>query len=73
VSIYDVGPTILKLLGIEYEPKMPFGADMFSNATGRPPKTEDFQTIYDMFTSEMNWRKNVSCFGGIGTCEKMER
>jgi hypothetical protein len=68
VSVYDIAPTVLRLLGVEYAPAMPFGADLFGNITGKVPSLEDFQTIYDMFTSEMNWDSNVTCWGGKGFC-----
>jgi hypothetical protein len=68
VSLYDIAPTILKLLGIEYEPPMPFGVDLFSNKTGKPPTVDDFQTIHDVFMSEMKWDNNVTCRGGQGFC-----
>jgi membrane-anchored protein YejM (alkaline phosphatase superfamily) len=68
VSVYDLGPTILKLLGVKYAPVFPFGVDLFSNQTGNVPTVDDFQTIYDMFTSEMKWDRNVTCWGGKGFC-----
>jgi arylsulfatase A-like enzyme len=68
VSVYDLGPTILKLLGVSYSPVFPFGADLFANETGKVPSVDDFQTIYDMFTSVMNWDGNITCWGGKGFC-----
>jgi phosphoglycerol transferase MdoB-like AlkP superfamily enzyme len=68
VTVYDIAPTVLRLLGVEYEPPMPFGADLFGNKSGKVPSPEDFQTIYDMFTSEMKWDSNVTCWGGKGFC-----
>jgi hypothetical protein len=68
VTVYDIAPTVLRLLGVEYAPPMPFGADLFGNASGKVPSLDDFQTIYDLFTSEMDWDSNVTCWGGKGFC-----
>jgi hypothetical protein len=68
-SIYDIAPTLMSLLGIEYSPIFPFGADLFSNSVGRVPTLDDFQTIYDMFTTEMSWDRNITCWNGTqGFC-----
>jgi hypothetical protein len=68
-SIYDIAPTIMNLLGVEYEPAFPFGTDLFSNDVGRVPTVADFQTIYDMFTTEMAWDWNITCWNGTrGFC-----
>lgn len=63
-TIYDIAPTIMDLLGVEYEPQFPFGANLFAEKVGSPPTVDDFQLIYDMFTSEMKWTSNVTCWGG---------
>ena len=63
-SIYDIAPTLMKLLGVEYEPEFPFGTDLFSDEVGHTPTIDDFQIIYDMFTSEMKWTRNVTCWNG---------
>jgi phosphoglycerol transferase MdoB-like AlkP superfamily enzyme len=64
VSLYDIAPTVMDLLGVEYDPKFPFGTNLFSGAVGRVPAVDDFQTLYDLFTSEMRWDRNATCRGG---------
>jgi hypothetical protein len=62
-SIYDIAPTIMAMLGIEYAPRFPFGGDLFGEEVGRVPTVDSFQTICDLFTSEMKWDRNTTCRG----------
>jgi hypothetical protein len=64
VSVYDLAPTIVRMLGVDCNPKFPFGSDLFSEEIGPVPTIADMQTIYDFFTTEMNWDDNVTCWNG---------
>jgi phosphoglycerol transferase MdoB-like AlkP superfamily enzyme len=64
VSVYDLGPTILKMLGVDCSPRFPFGSDLFAEEIGLVPTVADMQTIYDFFTTEMNWDNNMTCWNG---------
>lgn len=71
VTLYDIAPTVMNMLGIEYFPRFPFGTDLFSNKTGHSPSVEDFQVIYDTYTDEMKWDNNVTCWNGTkGFCTR---
>jgi hypothetical protein len=61
VSIYDFGPTMLELLGLEYSPKFPFGVSMFSKKVGLVPDPTHFQYIYAFFGDPMNWKGRAHC------------
>jgi hypothetical protein len=52
------------MLGVDCNPKFPFGSDLFSEEIGSVPTVADMQTIYDFFTTEMNWDDNVTCWNG---------
>jgi hypothetical protein len=54
LTYYDVVPTILELLEIDYSPKFPFGADIFGPDIGRPPAFEDQKAIYDIAMAQVN-------------------
>lgn len=64
VTLYDIAPTIMNMLGIQYSPKFPFGSDLFSKAPSHPPTVNDFEIIYNVFTYEYKWDKNVTCWNG---------
>jgi arylsulfatase A-like enzyme len=70
VTLYDLAPTIMQLLGVKYEPQFPFGADLFSADVGTPPSLEDFQTLHDMVTAQMGWQGSVTCRGKKGFCRE---
>jgi phosphoglycerol transferase MdoB-like AlkP superfamily enzyme len=61
VSIYDFGPTMLDLIGLNYRPKFPFGVSMFSKKIGLTPDPTHFKYIYDFFRSEMKWSDKAEC------------
>jgi phosphoglycerol transferase MdoB-like AlkP superfamily enzyme len=61
ISIYDVAPTIMELAGVEYEPKFPFGASIFSSKVGAVPTQSHLQFIYSNFVKIMNWNPKVVC------------
>lgn len=64
VSLYDFAPSIMNILGVEYSPKFPFGSDLFSDQIGHPPDLNDFEIIYNVFTYEYKWDKNITCWNG---------
>jgi membrane-anchored protein YejM (alkaline phosphatase superfamily) len=70
VTLYDLAPTVLQMLGVEYSPKFPFGADLFSEEVGKPPNVAGFQTFYDMVTDRMGWYGSVTCRGSRGFCRE---
>jgi hypothetical protein len=70
VSLYDLAPTIMKLLEVKYSPQFPFGRDLFSDDVGTPPSAQDFQTFYDMVTARMGWHGSVTCRGARGFCKE---
>jgi phosphoglycerol transferase MdoB-like AlkP superfamily enzyme len=70
VTLYDLAPTIMQLLGVKYEPAFPFGANLFSADVGVPPSVDDFQTLHAMFTTEMRWYGSATCRGKKGFCRQ---
>lgn len=49
ITLYDVAPSVLSLLGInDYRPKFPFGFDFFSPNTTALPTHNDRQYIYNL-------------------------
>jgi hypothetical protein len=61
ISMYDIAPTIMELAGVEYEPKFPFGASVFSSKVGTVPTQSHLQFIYSNFVKIMNWNPNAVC------------
>jgi arylsulfatase A-like enzyme len=69
LTIYDFAPTLMDIIGIEYQPKFPFGASMFSPIPGTAPTTPHFQFIYNNFSRLMNWKDEARCTeGDSGFC-----
>lgn len=64
ITLYDFAPSIMNMLGVQYSPMFPFGSDLFSNQIGHPPDINDFELIYNFFTYEYNWDKNITCWNG---------
>jgi membrane-anchored protein YejM (alkaline phosphatase superfamily) len=60
-SVYDIGPTILDLLGVEVHPPFPFGRSFFSDERGSIPNKEELQLMYDWFRAEFNWNEGGYC------------
>jgi hypothetical protein len=52
--MYDVAPTIMKLAGVEHEPKFPFGASIVSSEVGAVPTESHLQLIYSNVVKGMN-------------------
>ena len=67
-TYYDFAPTILSQLNISYKPKFPFGADLFSNKTGKFPNEEDFKFIYGMYAKQMHKSAKIKCKDKEGFC-----
>jgi phosphoglycerol transferase MdoB-like AlkP superfamily enzyme len=71
VSIYDFGPTILDLIGLDYGPKFPFGVSIFSKKVGVVPDATHFQFIHNYFKDGMKWGDKGRCRknkDGMGFC-----
>lgn len=64
VTLYDFAPSIMNMLSVDYSPEFPFGSDLFSDKIGHPPNLNDFEIIYNVFTHEYKWDKNVTCWNG---------
>jgi hypothetical protein len=71
MSLYDLAPTILSDLGIEYEPPFPWGANAFGPENGTVPTRDDIQFIYAMTTGDM---KGITarCHSRAGFCSGNE-
>jgi membrane-anchored protein YejM (alkaline phosphatase superfamily) len=69
VTLYDLAPTIMDLLGIEYSPPFPFGENLFSRIIGKPPTAADFQVLYEIANARLRWgNSTVTCMGKTGYC-----
>ena len=55
-SLYDLAPTILDLLDVEYSPKFPHGVNLFSKEVGRVPDDKSYDFIYTYFSGFMDGR-----------------
>jgi hypothetical protein len=71
LSYYDMAPTMLESLGLEYSPRFPWGSDIFGEDTGRVPDVHDLHTIYSINTGDVE-AESVSCLGQSGFCEGNE-
>jgi hypothetical protein len=67
-TYYDLPPTILDILGVQYSPPFPFGASLFSNAVGVFPKDRDFQFMHNLYSGYTGQSCNISCAGKAGFC-----
>jgi phosphoglycerol transferase MdoB-like AlkP superfamily enzyme len=54
MTIYDLGPTIMEILGVEYSPAFPFGVSMFSDEEGMLVEGKALDEILEFFQSG-NW------------------
>jgi hypothetical protein len=70
MSYYDLAPTIMDLLEIDYSPRFPFGESLFGEKAGRTPTVADMQFIYEMIFGK---NTNATCHGKLGVCDKDER
>jgi phosphoglycerol transferase MdoB-like AlkP superfamily enzyme len=71
LTYYDLPPTILSLLGVEYDPPFPFGADVFGPHVGRYPSEEDLKLIYGIVTGDVE-AKRAKCHEQSGFCRGSE-
>jgi hypothetical protein len=60
-SAYDVGPTILDMLGVCHEPKFVWGRSLVSDPEGRPsyPRDDDFVFVANEFGIRVGLQANV--------------
>ena len=70
-SYYDLAPTILQFLGVEYSPPFPFGSTLLSPEVGPVPTTNDLMQIYKHVTGHSTFDR-VRCLGRAGFCEGNE-
>jgi phosphoglycerol transferase MdoB-like AlkP superfamily enzyme len=71
LSYFDVPPTILKAMNIEYSPPFPFGADIFGEKSGSPPTADDRKLIYRITSGELTFG-GVWCKSRPGFCSGLE-
>jgi phosphoglycerol transferase MdoB-like AlkP superfamily enzyme len=67
-SYYDFAPTVLELLGIDYWPPFPFGADFFGEAVGDVPSEDDMRFIYSLATGDAKG-ESIKCVSSSGLCK----
>ena len=68
LSYYDMAPTIMELMNIEYSPPFPFGRSMLKPGKGEVPNVNDFKQIY-RFVTGLDSYENVRCLGQKGFCQ----
>ncbi|OHT00667.1 hypothetical protein TRFO_32576 [Tritrichomonas foetus] len=71
ITYYDIAPTILDMLGIQYKPQFPFGYSIFSENEGEPPSIDDIKFIYNYVTGDITNQK-VYCGYQKGFCHGNE-
>ena len=71
VTYYDLAPTIMDLLGVEYSPPFPFGSSMIRPGKGYAPVTDDLKHIYQIIRGT-NSLEQVTCHGKPGFCRCIE-
>lgn len=60
VTLYDIAPTILDMMGLEYFPPFPYGSNLFEEETpGTFPVNDEFNYIYNSVLKESN--KKLNC------------
>jgi phosphoglycerol transferase MdoB-like AlkP superfamily enzyme len=70
MSYYDLAPTVMDLLEIDYSPRFPFGENLFGENAGRIPAVAEMQFIYEMI---FGTNTNATCLGRLGICHKDPR
>lgn len=68
-SIFDLGPTILDVLNIQYAPTFPFGNSLFKKDSGIVPNMKSYQMIFNIFSNEMKWKEPPKCGNYTGFCD----
>lgn len=71
ITYYDIAPTILDMLDVEYSPPFPFGKSVFSSKMGNPPTFDDFKIIYNYLNGAFADKK-VHCLDKEGFCSGNE-
>jgi phosphoglycerol transferase MdoB-like AlkP superfamily enzyme len=67
LSLYDLAPTVLQALGIDYWPPFPWGADVFGKENGKVPTIADLKMIYGITTGFLR-SVQVMCKNRKGFC-----
>ncbi|OHT06273.1 hypothetical protein TRFO_25678 [Tritrichomonas foetus] len=71
-SVYDIAPTVMDILGVDYSPKYPFGASLMDDKeVGKTPNHNDFTLIYDVISKNVegeNKGRNSTCLWKKGIC-----
>jgi hypothetical protein len=64
-TLFDVPPTLLDVVGLEAEPKFPFGGSLFDDLVYRPPGKKEFARLLKELGGS---KRDISCFGEAGFC-----
>jgi arylsulfatase A-like enzyme len=56
MTIYDIAPTVLDLLGIDYSPKFVIGKSAFEKESSHVLSHEEHEEIYSFFAG-LRWEK----------------
>jgi arylsulfatase A-like enzyme len=56
MTIYDIAPTVLDLLGIDYKPKFVLGRSVFEKKASHILSLDEHEEIYSFF-AQMKWEK----------------
>jgi phosphoglycerol transferase MdoB-like AlkP superfamily enzyme len=71
MTYYDIAPTILSMLNIEYYPPFPFGSDLFGPTVGQYASEQDLKVIYGLVTGDIDAR-GARCHTRSGLCQGNE-
>jgi phosphoglycerol transferase MdoB-like AlkP superfamily enzyme len=71
MTYYDLAPTILNMLNIDYSPPFPFGADIYGPNIGSYPSEDDLKVVYGLATGDPQ-ATNVECHSQHGLCRGNE-
>ena len=67
VTLYDIAPTLLDMMGIEYFPPFPYGANIFDDhIVGSFPTKDEFNFIYNKILGQSN--NDLKCHQN-GNCD----
>jgi hypothetical protein len=71
LSYFDLPPTMMKALHVEYNPPFPFGEDIFSVKAGTVPDSNDRKAIYRLISGDLTF-ESVRCQGAHHFCRGQE-
>jgi phosphoglycerol transferase MdoB-like AlkP superfamily enzyme len=71
MTYYDLAPTIMNLLNIDYYPPFPFGADLYGPDVGRYPLEDDLRMVYGLETGDVDLSR-VYCNSKRALCQGNE-